>query len=68
MRRSFHPPVSRDLRSALRYYEEEAGPEVAGRFENEFRGLAAAIEENPKRFHRVPVSKIFWRRRSGVVW
>jgi plasmid stabilization system protein ParE len=53
MRRSFHPLVSRDLRNALSYYEDVAGAEVAGRFQDEFRGLAAAVEENPNRFHRV---------------
>jgi plasmid stabilization system protein ParE len=42
----------------LSYYEEEAGPEVAGRFETEFRAVAAAIEENPQRFHRVAGSSL----------
>lgn len=58
MRRSFHPLVSRDLRNALSYYEAEAGPGVAGRFQDEFRSLAAAIEENPKRFHGVAGSNL----------
>ena len=58
MRRSFHPLVSRDLRSALSYYEDAAGSEVAGRFQDEFRALAAAIQENPKRFHGVAGSSL----------
>jgi plasmid stabilization system protein ParE len=51
MRLAFHPLVPKDLRRALSYYEDEAGPEVARRFQEEFDGLSAAIEENPKRFH-----------------
>jgi plasmid stabilization system protein ParE len=51
MRLSFHPLIARDLRTALGYYEEEAGQEIARRFQEEFEVLSGAIEENPKRFH-----------------
>jgi plasmid stabilization system protein ParE len=57
MRLSFHSLVPKDLRGALGYYEDEAGPEIARRFQEEFEGLATAIEENPKRFHGVAGSR-----------
>jgi len=57
MRLSFHPFIPRDLRSAVSYYEQEAGPEIARRFQEEFEVPSAAIEGNPKRFHSVPGSR-----------
>jgi plasmid stabilization system protein ParE len=57
MRLRFHPLIPKDLRGALSYYEEEAGLEIAIRFQEEFKALSAAIEENPKRFHAVAGSR-----------
>jgi plasmid stabilization system protein ParE len=51
MRLTFHRLIQKDLRSALSYYQDAAGPRLANRFHDEFEGLVAAIEKNPKRFH-----------------
>lgn len=49
-RLSFHPLVQKDLNEILQYYEQEASPEVADRFEAEFRAALAAIQEHPRHF------------------
>jgi plasmid stabilization system protein ParE len=49
-RLTFHPLVQKDLNEILSYYEREASPEVADRFETEFRAALAAIKESPKHF------------------
>lgn len=49
-RLTFHPLVQRDLNEILAYYEDEAGPETADRFEMEFRNAIAAIKERPRGF------------------
>jgi plasmid stabilization system protein ParE len=49
-RLTFHPLVQKDLNEILSYYEQEASPEVADRFEAEFRNGLAAIKESPRRF------------------
>jgi plasmid stabilization system protein ParE len=51
MRLTFHRLIQKDLRSALSYYQDAAGPQLANRFHDEFEGPVAAIEKNPKRFH-----------------
>jgi plasmid stabilization system protein ParE len=58
MRLTFHRLIQKDLRSALSYYEDAAGPQLAKRFYEEFEGLAAAIEQNPRRFHGLPGSPL----------
>ena len=49
-RLTFHPLVQKDLNEILAYYEQEANPAVADRFETEFRDALAAIKENPRHF------------------
>ena len=49
-RLTFHPLVQKDLNEILFYYEREAGPEVADRFEAEFRRALIAIKEDPRHF------------------
>jgi plasmid stabilization system protein ParE len=49
-RLTFHPLVQKDLNEILSYYEQEASPDVADRFEAEFRNALAAIKENPRHF------------------
>jgi len=51
MRLTFHRLLQKDLRSALSYYDEVAGPQLAGRLYDEFESLVATIEQNPRRFH-----------------
>ena len=43
----YHPLVQMDLNEALNYYEAEAGPEIADRFETEFRMAISAIRHDP---------------------
>lgn len=47
---TFHPLVQKDLNEILSYYELEASPEVADRFEAEFRRALIAIKERPRHF------------------
>ena len=47
---SFHPLVQKDLNEVLAYYDQEASPAVADRFEKEFREALEAIKKNPKHF------------------
>ena len=49
-RLGFHPLVQRDLNEILDYYEVEAGPEVADRFEVEFRTAIAGIKADPRHY------------------
>lgn len=49
----FHKLVQRDLRIVLRYYEEEAGVELADQFFDELERLVREIEQNPTKFHRI---------------
>ena len=49
----FHRLVQRDLRIVLRYYEEEAGVELADRFFDELGRLVREIEQNPQKFHLI---------------
>ena len=49
----FHRLVQKDLRTALRYYEEESGTALADRFFAELDALVAGIERHPKKFHLV---------------
>ena len=46
----FHPLVQKDLNEILEYYESEAGPEIADRFETEFRLAISAILNAPRQF------------------
>ncbi len=50
IRLTFHPLVQKDLNEILTYYELEASPEVADRFEAEFRLALAAVRSRPKQF------------------
>ena len=47
---SFHPLVQRDFNEILAYYEEQATPEVADRFEAEFRVAVASIKAHLRQF------------------
>ena len=49
-RLTFHPLVQKDLNEILAYYEDEAGPEVADRFEFEFRTAVESIKAQPRHF------------------
>jgi plasmid stabilization system protein ParE len=49
----FHRLIKRDLRTVLTHYEQEVGPDLAARFQQEFEDLALRIEQNPRRFHFV---------------
>jgi len=49
----FHRLVQKDLRTALRYYEEESGAALADRFFAELDGLVAEIGRHPTKFHLV---------------
>ena len=46
----FHPAVQREYNEALVYYEEEAGPAVAARFESEVEAATRSVRNNPRRF------------------
>src|SRR5690348_204373 len=48
-----HRLIKRDLRTVMTHYEEEVGPDLAGRFHQEFEELAFQIERNPRRFHLI---------------
>ena len=56
MQLTFNRLVQKDLRRALSHYDEAVGPHLVRRFYDEFEGLVAAIQRNPKRFHGVPRS------------
>ena len=60
-RLTFHPLVHKDLNEILSYYEQEASPEVADRFEAEFRDALAAIKENPRRFPHYLKQRLYRR-------
>ena len=47
----FHPLVQNDLRTILRFYEEEAGPRLSDRFFAELEMLIFTIAQEPTRFH-----------------
>jgi plasmid stabilization system protein ParE len=47
----FHRLIKRDLRTVMTHYEEEVGPNLAARFQQEFEELALRIAQNPNRFH-----------------
>ncbi|MCX6868803.1 MAG: type II toxin-antitoxin system RelE/ParE family toxin, partial [Verrucomicrobia bacterium] len=47
---SFHPLVQRDFNEIIAYYETQATPEVADRFEAEFRAAVACIKASPRHF------------------
>ena len=46
----FHPLVQRDFNEIIRYYEREAGSEIAERFELEFKDAMEAIKAEPTQF------------------
>jgi plasmid stabilization system protein ParE len=58
MRPTFHRLIQKDLRGALSYYDDAAGPQLARRFYEEFEGLVAAVEKNPTRFHGIAGSPL----------
>lgn len=58
----YHPEVQSDFNAALDYYED-AGANLADRFEAEFRVAMAAIAEHPRRFPFYLRSRIFRRAR-----
>ena len=49
----FHRLIKRDLRTVMTHYEQEVGPDLAGRFQREFEDLALRIQLNPRSFHFV---------------
>ena len=53
MRVIFHRRIQRDLRTALEYYEEEAGSTLGDRFFAEAEAVVSSVLKNPKRFHFV---------------
>jgi len=46
----FHPAVQREYNEALTYFEEEAGPAVAARFEIEVKTAVRRVRDNPRQF------------------
>ena len=46
----FHPLVQKDFNEIIRYYDQEAGAEIADRFEAEFRAAVEAIQAQPTQF------------------
>jgi hypothetical protein len=46
----FHPAVQGDFNGAIQHYESEGGPNLADRFEGEFRACLAAVQIAPRRF------------------
>jgi len=63
---SFHPLVQRDLNEIITYYESEASPEVADRFEAEFRTALASIKSHPRHFPFYLNQRRFRRCRLGT--
>jgi len=57
----YHPLVQKDLNEILAYYESEVGPEVADRFESEFRFAIAAIRDTPRHFSFYQSQRIYRR-------
>lgn len=51
MKFTLHPRVQRDLRAALAYYEEEAGPVLADRFFMEAEAVIESLRRNPQAHH-----------------
>jgi len=49
----FHRLVQKDLRTVLRYYEEESGVQLADLFFAELDSLVAQIANKPTKFHLV---------------
>ena len=47
----FHRLVSRDVRDAMKYYEEASGPRLADDFYDEFMALIHVAADQPERFH-----------------
>ena len=47
----FHRLVQKDLRVALRYYEEEGGLVLADQFFVEFDALVVEVDRAPRKFH-----------------
>jgi plasmid stabilization system protein ParE len=48
-----------DFRGVLIYYERQAGPHLADRFQHQFEQLIIRIRDNPMSFH--PVSRVLRR-------
>ncbi|MES2468886.1 MAG: type II toxin-antitoxin system RelE/ParE family toxin [Verrucomicrobiota bacterium] len=46
----FHPLAQKDFNEIIRYYDQEAGAEIADRFEVEFRAAVEAIKAQPTQF------------------
>ena len=46
----YHPAVQREYNEALTYYEEEAGPAVASRFESEVAEASRRVRDHPRQF------------------
>jgi toxin ParE1/3/4 len=63
VRLEFHPDVQQDFIQALAYYEAEAGPHLADRFEGELRACLAAIQTAPRQFAFYFKSDLFRRIR-----
>jgi plasmid stabilization system protein ParE len=57
----YHPLVQKDLNQILAYYESEVGPEIADRFESEFRLAIAAIRNAPRHFPFYQSQRIYRR-------
>ena len=51
MRVIFHRRIQKDLRTALDYYEAEAGVALGDRFFAEAEAMVASVLRNPKGFH-----------------
>ena len=74
----FHPLVQNDLRTILRFYEEEGGSRLADRFFAELETTIFTITHEPSRFHfiapglrranlpRFPYHLLFREDSSGV--
>jgi len=59
----FHPAVQRDFNEAVDYYESAGGPNLADRFEEEFRACIEAPKLGHLRFAYYHGSQVFRRIR-----
>ncbi|MCW5549323.1 MAG: type II toxin-antitoxin system RelE/ParE family toxin [Opitutaceae bacterium] len=63
MKLEFHPAVQHDFNAAVDYYETAGGPNLADRFEAEFRACLESIRVNHRSFAFYQGSQVFRRIR-----
>lgn len=62
----FHPLVQKDFNEILEFYENQAGPDIAARFEDEVRMALRAIRQDPKHFPFYLKQRLYRRCRLAI--